>query len=235
MNHCRSLAFANRILLTVIGVVAFLMLSSRSGISGDATIVVRKKFIPKAYAWEHIRRIAILPIETVEEEAVAPGETRKWTAPRMFPPDSVIQAIAFEMVRQIKLLDTNIVVMLIDPLKIQAPQPLVMKIAGGATGANAIMEMTINDIEFFDAKSEAPGPLVNGARLPSIPGRSAATRVRMSFTMTDPRSSGLIWQVDLEGKQSSGGPGGSPDEADPPNPEALIQDLIITAGSWLPF
>lgn len=211
------------------------MLLFQTGFSGESTIAVRRKFIPKGYDWEHIRRIAILPIGHTDEVAVAPGENRQWRGTRVFPPDSVIQPLAQEMVRQIKHLDSSIVVLLIDPLTIQAPQPLIMKIAGGATRANAVMEMTISDIEYFEAKPESAGPFVNGERLPSIPGRPAATRVRMSFTMTDPRSSTLVWQVDLEGKQSQGGAGGSPDEAKPPSPERLIRELIVTAGSWLPF
>lgn len=196
---------------------------------------VRKKFTRRSYNWESVRRIAILPLKMKAEEAVAPGENRKWTATRAFPPDSVVQPLVQEMVRQIKHVDSSIVVMLIDRIEINAPQSMVLKIASGATGADAVVEITLNDVEYFAAKPEAPGPFVNGARLPAIPGRPAATRVRMSFTMTDPESSGLIWQVDLEGKETSGGPGGSPDEADPPSPEALIQDLIISAGSWLPF
>lgn len=203
--------------------------------AGKSEVAVRKKFIRRSHNWESVRRIAILPIKMKAEEAVAPGENRKWTATRVFPPDSVVQPLVQELVRQIKHLDSSIVVMLIDRMEINAPQSMVLKIAGGATGANAVIEMTINDVEYLAAKPEAPAPIVNGARLPAIPGRPAATRVRMSFTMTDPRSSGSIWQVDLEGKESSGGPGGSPDEADPPSPEALIQELIINAGSWLPF
>lgn len=201
----------------------------------ETKIAVRKKYIPKSYSWETVRRVAILPIVTKEKEAVAPGENRKWTATRMFPPDSVIQPFTHEMVRQIKHLDSSIVVMLIDSLKIQVPPSLVMKIAGGATDANAIMEMTITDIEYFEAKSEAPGPIINGAQLPAIPGRPAATKIRMSFAMTEPQSSRLIWQVDLEGKESNEGMGGSPDEADPPSPEALIEELVKTAGALLPF
>jgi hypothetical protein len=210
-----------------------LILMPRTAAS-ESRIQVREKFIPKAYIWEDIRRIAILPIATEKEVAIAPGESRRG-ARAVFPPDSVIQPLAMDMVKQIKHRDSTIVVMLIDSLQADTPQPLVMKIAAGATGADAIMEMKVTEVKHFKASSEAPGPYVNGARLPSIPGRPAATRVRMSFTMTDPRSSGLIWQVDLEGRQSQGGAGGSPDEADPPSPQGIIQDLVITAGSWLPF
>lgn len=234
MKSNRRFALAILPLRVLVSVLVCIVLFPHAAV-GETKVVVRKKFIPKSYNWEQVRRVAILPIAKPKETAVAPGETRKWTAPPILPPDSVIQSVTREMVKQIKRLDSSIVVMIIDPLNAQVSQPLVMKIAGGATGANAIMEMTISDIEYYEAKPETPGPLVNGVRLPAISGRPAATRVRMSFTMTDPQSSGLIWQVDLEGKESSGGPGGSPDEAEPPSPEALLQELVRAAGSWLPF
>jgi hypothetical protein len=152
-----------------------------------------------------------------------------------FPADSVIQPIASEMARKIKQLDSSIVVLLIDPLKSTISQPLIMKVASGATGADAIMELGVSKVDYIEATSNSPGPLVNGKQMPPIAGKPAATRVRMSFTLTDAKSGGMIWQVDVEGKESRGGVGGSPEETDPPTPEGLIRDLTITAASWLPF
>jgi hypothetical protein len=57
----------------------------------------------------------------------------------------------------------------------------------------------------------------------------------MTFSLQEIKTASVIWHIDVEGRESLGGPGGSPDEADPPSPKALIQDLMITAASWLPF
>lgn len=201
----------------------------------ESKIVIHDKFIPKAYNWAAVRRIAILPIEPPGDDVPEPGSRSAPMRRQPFPADSVIQPIAKEMVRKIKLLDSSIVVLLIDQLKSTIPQPLILMVAGGATRADAIMEMGVTNVKYFEATPDSPGPLVNGKRMPPIAGKPAATRVRMSFTLTDSKSGGMVWQIDVEGKESRGGVRGSPDEAEPPGPEGLIKDLTVTAASWLPF
>lgn len=221
--------------LGIAAVACTCLLSHPQSARGEAKIVIHEQFIPKAYNWAAIRRIAILPIEPPGDEAPAPGSRPAVMRRQPFPADSVIQPIAMEMVRKIKLLDSSIVVLLIDQLKSTIPQPLIMKVAGGATGADAIMEIGVTSVKYFEATPDSPGPLVNGKQMPPIAGKPAATRVRMSFTLTHSETGGMIWQVDVEGKESRGGVGGTPDESKPPGPEGLIKDLTLTAAALLPF
>lgn len=225
---------ASRTLSVLVCMCACLLIAPQSAKS-ESKIVIHERFIPKSYNWDAIRRIAILPIGHEKQAAVAPGTKRKWTQQRPFPSDSLIQPLVSEMVRQIKRLDSTIVVLLIDPLKSTIPQPLIIKVAGGATGADAVMEIVVSSVIYLEATPDSPGPFVNGKQMPPIAGKPAATRVRMSFTLTDSKTGGLIWLIDVEGKESRGAVGGSPDEADPPGPEGLIKDLTISAASWLPF
>jgi hypothetical protein len=74
-----------------------------------------------------------------------------------------------------------------------------------------------------------------GAPLPPIAARPASIRAQMTFTMKDAKYGEIIWQVDANGKATADQTEGETAEADPPQLESLMKDIIIEAGSWLPF
>ena len=125
--------------------------------------------------------------------------------------------------------------MMVGPMANPLPEEMYLKVVAGTTKADALMTIRVSDVEYDEASPTMPGPYLNGSNLPSPGGNSASTRARLNVALQETKQFSVIWQIDVEGKESQGGVGGTPDATDPPSPEGLIRELMITAASWLPF
>ena len=206
-----------------------------STVLADGLIGVRKKFVAKSYNWESVRRVAIFPIQNAIETEIGTDGKPKWSPPNQFPSDSVLRPLLSEMIRRIKYLDSTIVVLVSDPLTFEMPDPALIRIAGKATSADAVIMLRVTKIDNERATPETPGVQHQGRTLPPIPGKPASTSVRMNFTIHEVRNAGLIWQFEVDGKGTRGGLGETTTESSPPGPEGVIKDLVLAAGLVLPF